>query len=105
MNKSRIKRGDLEIRHNGGPTKHYTKLNNVIHLNSLSGLITTRSFEISKKTTVKLAERIFTLIIGMTLTQFEIPNFSGSTVRDLLNGKQLKPFKEMEGVRDYSLDR
>ena len=61
------------------PTKHYTKLNNVIDVNSPSGLITTRSLEISKKITVKLAERILMLITGMTLTQLEIPHFSGST--------------------------
>lgn len=79
MNMSGIKTGDQEIRHNGGPTKHYTTFNNVMHLNSLSGLITIRSLEISKKVAVKLAERIFMLIIGMTFTQLEIPNFSGST--------------------------
>ena len=79
MNKSRIKTGDQEIRYNGGPTKHYTTFNNVMHLNSLSGLITIRSLEISKKAAVKLAERIFMLINGMTLTKLEIPNFSRST--------------------------
>ena len=79
MNMSGIKTGDQEIRHNGDPTKHYTTFNNVMHLNTLSGLITTRSLEISKKVAVKLAERIFMLIIGMTLKKLEIPNFSGST--------------------------
>ena len=76
---SRIKTGDQEIRHNRGPIKHHTTFNNVVHLNTLFGLITTKSLEISKEITVELAERIFMLIIGMTLAQFEIPNFSGST--------------------------
>ena len=79
MNMSRIKTGDQEIRHDGGATKHYTTFNNVVHLNTLSALITTKSLEISKEITAKLAERILMLIIGMTLTQREIPNFSGST--------------------------
>ena len=79
MNMSRIKTGDQDIRHNRGPIKHHTTFNNVIHLNTLFGLITTKSLEISKEITVKLAERIFMLIIGMTLAQLEIPNFSGST--------------------------
>ena len=79
MNMSRIKTGDQEIWHNGGPTNYYTTFNNVIHLNTLSGLITTRSLEISKEIAVKLAERIFMLVIGMTLTKLEIPKFSGST--------------------------
>ena len=52
MNMSRIKTGDQEIPRN-------TTFNNVIHLNTLSGLITTRSLEISKEIAVKLAERIF----------------------------------------------
>ena len=74
LNEETLKYGTTEA-----PTKHYTKLNNVIDVNSPSGLITTRSLEISKKITVKLAERIFMLIIGMTLTQLEIPNFLRST--------------------------